>query len=310
MLQDILTVGGQVVTLFLLIAIGAVCAKTRLLSEAAVKAMANLVLYIATPCVIIKSCIREFDPAMLWGFLTVVAVAAVNHLTLMLIARLFYRHQEDGRRRVLRLATVFSNAGYMAIPLQQAILGDTGVFYCAAYVIVFNVFLWTYGLVEMSGENRLSVKQILLNPGVIGVAVGLTVFITGLPLPTFLTDAVGHMAGLNTPLPMLIIGYYLAQSNLLSALKDSHSWLCIGLRLVAAPLLALGALLLCGVRGDLLTSVMICIATPVATACTMFATRFNRHPTLSVNLVSVSTLLSAVTIPLMVALTNYLGTLL
>jgi predicted permease len=79
---------------------------------------------------------------------------------------------------------------------------------------------------------------------------------------------------------------------------------------VAAPLLALGALLLCGVRGDLLTSVMICIATPVATACTMFATRFNRHPTLSVNLVSVSTLLSAVTIPLMVALTNYLGTLL
>ena len=77
MLQDILTVGGQVITLFLLIAIGAACAKTRLLSEAAVKAMANVVLYIATPCVIIKSCIREFDPAMLWGFLTVVAVAAV-----------------------------------------------------------------------------------------------------------------------------------------------------------------------------------------------------------------------------------------
>lgn len=310
MLQDVLTVGGQVLTLFLLIAIGAACAKTRLLSEGAVKAMANLVLYIATPCVIIKSCIRDFDPAMLWGFLTVVAVAAANHLLLMLVARLLYRNQEEGRRRVLRCATVFSNAGYMAIPLQQAILGEVGVFYCAAYVIVFNVFLWTYGLVEMSGERRLSVKQILLNPGVIGVAVGLTLFLLPVTVPAPITDAIGHMAALNTPLPMLIIGYYLAQSDLLSALRDPHGWLCMALRLVVMPLAALGGLLLCGVRGDLLTSVMICIATPVATACTMFATRYDRHPTLSVNLVSVSTLLSAVTIPLMVALTNYLGTLL
>ena len=310
MLQDILTVGGQVITLFLLIAIGAACAKTRLLTEGVVKAMASVVLYIATPCVIIKSCIREFDPAMLWGFLTVVAVAAVNHLVLILVARLFYRNQEEGRRRVFRMATVFSNAGYMAIPLQQAILGDEGVFYCAAYVIVFNLFLWTYGLIEMSGEKRLSAKNILLNPGVIGVAVGLLLFLFSIQLPTFLTDAIGHMAALNTPLPMLIIGYYLAQSDLLSALRDPHSWLCIALRLVGMPLLAMGGLLLCGVRGDLLTACMICIATPVATACTMFATRFDRHPTLSVNLVSVSTLLSAVTIPLMVALTNYLGSIL
>lgn len=307
MLQDILTVGGQVVSLFLLIAVGVAGAKIRLLSEAAVKAMANLVLYVATPCVIIKSCIREFDPAMLWDFLAVVAVAAVSHLALIAITRLLYRRQPTDRRRILRLATVFSNAGYMAIPLQQAILGDTGVFYCAAYVIVFNVFLWTYGLMEMSGERKLSVKQILLNPGVIGVAVGLVLFLLPITVPTFITDAIGNMAALNTPLPMLIIGYYLAHSNLLTALKDGQAWLCMVLRLVGFPLLMLGGLLLSGVRGDLLTSVMICIATPVATSCTMFATRYDCQPTLSVNLVSVSTLLSAVTIPLVVALTNLLG---
>ena len=79
---------------------------------------------------------------------------------------------------------------------------------------------------------------------------------------------------------------------------------------MAAPLLALGALLLCGVRGDLLTACMICIATPVATSCTMFATRFDRNPRLSVNLVSLSTLLSVATLPLMVALTNWCESLL
>ena len=308
MLQDVITVASQVLTLFLLIGVGAVCAKVGLLTDGAVKAMANLVLYIATPCVIIKSCIREFDPSMLWGFLTVVAVAAVQHGVLILLARVVFRDSDASRRRVLRLATVFSNAGYMAIPLQQAILGEVGVFYCAAYVIVFNVFLWTYGLAEMSGDHRLSVKRILLNPGVIGVAVGLLLFVLPIPVPALLVEGIGHLAALNTPVPMLIVGYYLAQTNLLSALKDGRGWLCIALRLAATPLLALGALLLCGVRGDLLTACMICIATPVATSCTMFATRFDCRPRLSVNLVSLSTLLSAVTLPLMVALANWAQT--
>lgn len=309
MLQDFLTVASQVLTLFLLIGVGVVCAKVKLLSDGAVKALANLVLYIATPCVIVKSCIREFDPAMLWGFLTVIAVAAVTHGLLILLAKVVFRDREEDRRRVFRVATVFSNAGYMAIPLQQAILGDVGVFYCAAYVIVFNVFLWTYGLAEMSGESRLSVKKILLNPGVIGVVVGLLLFVLPIPVPALIVDGIGHLAALNTPVPMLIVGYYLAQTDLLAALKDGRSWLCMALRLVAAPAVALGGLLLCGVRGDLLTSCMICIATPVATACTMFATRFDRNPRLSVNLVSLSTLLSVVTLPLMVVLTNWAQTL-
>lgn len=305
MLQDFLTVATNVLTLFLLMGVGVLCAKTKLLSDAAVKALANLVLYIATPCVIIKSCVREFDPSMLWGFLTVVAVAAVNHALLIILAQVVFRDSDENRRRVLRSATVFSNAGYMAIPLQQAILGDVGVFYCAAYVIVFNVFLWTYGLAEMSGERKLSWRQIVLNPGVIAVVVGLLLFVLPIPVPTLIADGIGHLASLNTPVPMLIVGYYLAQTDLLCALRDGRGWLCMALRLLAAPLAALGLLLLCGVRGDLLTSCMICIATPVATSCTMFATRYDRDPRLSVNLVSLSTLLSIVTLPLLVALTNW-----
>ncbi|MBQ8683404.1 MAG: AEC family transporter [Clostridia bacterium] len=308
MVDSFLTVAQNVLTLFILIGVGAVCGKAKLLNDTAVKACANLVLYIATPCVLIKSCIREFDPAMLRGFLLVIAAAAVNHALLILVARLCFRDKEEGRRRVLRCATIFSNAGYMAIPLQQAILGEDGVFYCAAYVIVFNVFLWTYGVWEMSGDRRaLSLRGILLNPGVISVAVGLFLFLLSVPVPALVTDAIGHMGNLNTPVPMLIVGYYLGQTDLAAALKDRRSYLCLALRLVAMPLLALAGLLLCGVRGTLLVSLMICISTPVATACTMFATRYDRQPLLSVNLVSLSTLLSVITMPLIITLAQYLG---
>jgi len=310
MLQDFFTVAQNVLTLFILIAVGAVCCKTKLLNDTAVKCCANLVLYIATPCVIIKSCIREFDTGMLKGFLIVAAAAVVNHLLLIVVARLLFRDKDECRRRVLRFAVVFSNAGYMGIPLQQAVLGDEGVFYCAAYVIVFNVVLWTYGVVEMSRDkDALSARKILVNPGVIGVVVGLVIFLLSVPVPTLVQDAVGHLASLNTPLPMLIVGYYLAQTDLLAALKDGRSYLALGLRLVIMPAAALGLLLLCGVRGAVLTSAMICISTPTATACTMFATRYDRDPRLSVNLVSLSTLLSVITMPVLIALTDHLGKL-
>ena len=131
-----------------------------------------------------------------------------------------------------------------------------------------------------------------------------------MPVPGLVQDAIGHMANLNTPLPMLIVGYYLAHTNLPAALRDGRSYLCMGLRLIGMPLVAMGLLLLCGVRGHVLTSCMICISTPVATACTMFATRYDRDTHLSVNLVSVSTLASVITMPLLIALTHYLETLL
>ncbi len=305
MIQNFLTVAQNVLTLFILIAVGFACQKAKLLSDAAVKACANLVLYIATPCVIIKSCIREFDATLLRGFLIVLAVSLLTHLVLIVIATFCFRDKDEGRRRVLRFATVFSNAGYMGIPLQQAVLGDEGVFYCAAYVIMFNIVLWTYGVYNMSGNKKeLSVKRLALNPGILGVLLGLVVFLVGVPVPPLVQDALGHLASLNTPVPMIIVGYYMAKTDLLAALKDGRSYLSMLLRLVAVPLLALGALYLCGVRGTVLVSLMICICAPVATACTMFSTRYERDTLLSVNLVSLSTLFAVVTMPLIIALTQ------
>lgn len=311
MLTDLWTVAQNVLTLFLLIVVGIFCQKGKVLNETTVKECVNLVLYFANPCIIIQSCAREFDPTMLRGFLLALVAALVHHGILIAIAHGVFRDKAEERRRLLRYALVFSNAGFMAIPLQKAILGDEGVFYCAAYVIIFNIFNWTYGVAEISGDKtQFSPKKLITNPGIIGVTIGMVVFLCQIPLPDLVLNGIGHMATLNTPLPMLIVGYYLAQTDLRAAMKDLRSHLCIFLRLIGAPLLAMFLLLLCGVRGTVLTSLMICISTPVATTTTMFATRYDRDPLLSVNLVSVSTLFSVITMPVMVALTNYLGNLL
>ena len=307
MIDNYLTVGTQVLVLFLLIGVGVICGKTKLLSKEAVRSMADVVLLFATPCVIIRSFQRQVTPELLAG-LGIAALSAIGvHALGITLAHLLCLDKEDARQRVLRFGVVFSNAGYMAIPLQLALLGNDGVFYGAVYVAVFNIVLWTYGVAIMGeGAKSLSLRKVLVTPGLIGVVLGGFFLFSGITLPTIIASPIDHLANLNTPLPMLIIGYYLAGTNIKTALKDKASYLTIALRLLVIPLIALGTLWLCGVRGTVLVSAVIGASAPIATATTMFATRYNRDPNLSVNLVVVSTLLSVVTMPLIVGLASFL----
>ena len=101
---------------------------------------------------------------------------------------------------------------------------------------------------------------------------------------------------------MLIIGYYLAHTKILEALRDRGSYLAIALRLVVLPLVALFGMMLCGLRGPVLVACAIAVSAPVASATTMFSAKFGQDTLLSVNLVSLSTLFSIVTMPLIVGL--------
>ena len=308
MLTNFLTVAEQVVVLFLLIGVGALCAKTGIIKEVAIKSCSDLVLIVVTPCVIIQSFQRPFDAAMLKGLGLACLIALSIHIVTILLAHLLLHDPVAARERVLRVGAVLSNAGFMSLPLQNALLGEDGVFYGAAYVAIFNLILWSYGLVEMSGSRQnLSPRKLILNPGVLSLAIGLMLFLVRITLPTVLASPMGHLAALNTPLPMLIIGFYLADTDLKAALRDWRSYAAIGLRLLVVPLTALGILYLCGVRGTLLVSMIIAASAPVAASTTMFATKYDCDPGLSVNLVSLSTLLSLITMPLIVALAQVIA---
>ena len=265
MLTNFLTVAEQVVVLFLLIGVGALCAKTGIIKEVAIKSCSDLVLIVVTPCVIIQSFQRPFDAAMLKGLGLACLIALSIHIVTILLAHLLLHDPVAARERVLRVGAVLSNAGFMSLPLQNALLGEDGVFYGAAYVAIFNLILWSYGLVEMSGSRQnLSPRKLILNPGVLSLAIGLMLFLARITLPTVLASPMGHLAALNTPLPMLIIGFYLADTDLKAALRDWRSYAAIGLRLLVVPLTALGILYLCGVRGTLLVSMIIAASAPVA----------------------------------------------
>lgn len=296
MLQNFLTVGQQVLIIFILIAIGFICGKTKMIKEDGAVCITNIVLYVVTPCVMIEAFQREFDPSMLKNLAIAVAAAFCVHLFSIIVAKRLIHDKDKSRETVMRFSIIFSNCGFMCLPLEQALLGEDGVFYGGAFVAVFNIVLWSYGLIMMGGSKKeLSVKKLVLNPGILGVLIGLVFFLFSVQLPEIVMSPISFLSDLNTPLPMLVIGYYLYKSDLRQSLSDKKAYFAIALRLVAIPLLSLAILYLCGVRGTLLLSTVIAVSAPVAASTTMFATKFKKDIALSVNLVSLSTIFSVFT---------------
>jgi len=219
MIENILTVGQQVLILFIIIAIGFICGKTKLITESACKCITNLVLYFVTPCVIMEAFQRDFVPEMLINLGIMALCAATVHFIAIIICFAAFRDKDESRKRVLRFSVIFSNCGFMSLPLQQAILGSEGVFYGAAFVAVFNIIVWTYGIYQMSGDKTfLSPKKLIFNPGILGVVFGMILFIFSVHLPPIIATPISYMANLNTPLPMIIIGFYLSQTKLVKSL--------------------------------------------------------------------------------------------
>ncbi len=300
MLTNILTVAQQVLILFLLIGIGFITNKARIFNKDAVKRLTDFMLYIVTPAVIINSFNRGMDIAMLKGLAVVFAAAAVLHIINAVCAAAFVRDADKNRERVLRMAVIFSNCGYMSFPLQNAILGSDGVFYGAAYVAVFNIAVWTYGEYIMNKSYRFSPKKVILNPGILGTAAGLLIFFSSLPVPEVISAPIGYLADLNTPVAMVIIGYHLADAKF--KINGANEIIAIVLRLLISPAIMTAGLLLCGIHGDVLIVCAIAASAPVAAVVTMFSNKFGADTPLSATLVSVSTLLSIVTMPVIVGI--------
>ena len=221
----------------------------------------------------------------------------------MLAAALTMRRADRLQSSVLKTSIVFSNAGFMGIPLEHALLGEDGVFYGVAYVVVFNLLFWSWGLVTFCGSLKdVRLRTLFLNPGSIGVAVGLPFFLFSWKLPEFAGRPVAMMADLNTPLAMIIIGFNLANAKFGPVLRLPKAYVVGFLRLVALPALFLAAvygLHRAGISFDSKMAVAITIAAsaPVAALTSMFAVRYARDVSLSVGLVSGTTLLSILTMP-------------
>ena len=242
MIESFLSVGTQVLILFLMIGTGFVLGKLHLITHKGAVSMSNLLMYVVSPCILIVVFQRPLETETFHNFWVALLAALVIHGINILVSELVIRDRDPMRKSFFRFSAIFSNCGFMAVPLQTAILGSLGVFYGSAYLLVFTVLTWTLGIqLVKGGKMAFSWRTLLMNPGVIGVAIAMVLYLLQITLPEIILSPITYLSDMNTPLPMVVIGYQLSQADFRRALHGASFWVSAALRLVILPLLALGA---------------------------------------------------------------------
>lgn len=297
MLNNLVTVTGQVATLFLMMAVGFALGKMKKLSSAGLGQMSFLLLYIVCPCVMIECFQVERTPELVRQLCVGAVIAVACYLVYLAISLLFFRRQPADTRDSLRFAMVYGNVGFMGVPLVQSILGSEALVYGALSLAAFNLTTWTMGVVIMGGKQAFSLRKAVLNPGVIGLLVSLAVFLGGVRFPGAVSSVISYLGDLNTPLAMVVIGAQLAAADLPGAFRQPVLYLASFLKLILVPGLTALVLYPFGLPAGLYCALVLLAATPVAGTTSIFAQQFGRDTVPGVQVITLSTLLSILTLP-------------
>ena len=296
-----LIISNQLLKMFLMLIVGFLCIKLGILDHNGTKGFSNFLLMIVNPLLMVNALQTDYSPELNTGILFASLLALITHILGIVLAHLLIHSKEESQAAIEKFGCVYSNCGFMGIPLAQSMFGSTGVIYITMYSLVFAVFAWTHGLILMTGNT--SWKQLrkgLTSPAVIGTVLGIIFYFIQFRLPGALGASVDYIASMNTPMAMIVAGAALAESDILQALKQTGVYKVAFIKLILLPALILAVIAVLPIPKEPATVILTAAACPVATTGTLFALRYNKNYEYSSAIFSLTTILSLVTIPMII----------
>lgn len=282
---------------------GILCYRKGIIDEEVNKKLSDLVLLIFTPILLFTSFQKEYDHKMLSGLLASVVCSLLSFLIIWIISKLTVRKQKSDTACVEHIALMYSNCGFIGIPMAHGIFGSEGVMYMTAYVAVANFLLWSHGVIVMSGKaDWESARKVIISPTILSIVIGVVCFIFQLRVPEMAEEPLEMIAGMNTPMAMIVAGVNIAQTDFGQCIRKWRLyWLSVD-RLLIMP--GIVSLMLHIIPGWELVKVVMVLASacPAGVTGNLFAVRYGKDAVYASELFAVSTIMSLVTVPLMMLL--------
>ena len=256
-----------------------------------------MLLWVVIPAVVLNSFCVDFTPERLIKLVESTLLGALVLLLALLLGRALFRSAP-----VDSFAAAFSNAGFIGIPLVQASIGPEAVFYLVGLIATVNLLQWTCAARALTGERQSGgLRRALLNPVVLAIALGLLLFVTGAGtrLPVVLSTALGGISAMNAPLAMLMLGTYLAQSDLKEMLRNLRVYQVCAARLLFIPLVTLVVFRFLPLPRDMLLALLIAAGAPVGANVAVYVQLYGLDYAHACQTIALSTLLSVFTLPLL-----------
>lgn len=304
--MDLSALLTKMVIFVVLMVIGYIGARTKLLNGEFTKAASKLTLNVFMSATIINSVIAN-PPQLSGGELAEVMLACcvsigLGYLLSALMVRLLPFNRE--RKPLMELLISVTNTMFIGVPVAEPVFGSQAVFYIAMSCIPFNVLLYTYGVWRMnqSGERvKLHLKDMVCVPLIATVA-ALLIFVLDIPVPAVAKELCSTLSAATMPMSMLVIGSSLGRVSLLDAFKEKSLYFVSLMRLVLVPLLTLPVLRLITADPVLLGAMVIIAGCPSGIVVTVLAIQYGRDAEYTSKGILLNTVLSMVTLPALVYL--------
>lgn len=303
--MDIMVVFQTMLKLFLLLVLGFVLFKCHIFDEYTNKKISALIVNVASPMLIISSIagVEGSNKSIVFLMIGAGILMYIGFIILgKIINRIFPFPKKDWP--VYECMVVFANTGFMGYPVLLDVFGQEAVFYASLIHMAFNFFVYTYAIMCLTkgddSEFKLNFKQ-LLTPGIILIFVGIFIYLFDIQLPSVLMDTINSVGSLTAPLSMMMIGSSLAVYPIKDSFTDWCSYVFAFVRLMIVPFVTMLICRLIHIDPYYANITIITNAMPVGSMVLMLATQYNANVKIVTRNIVVSTLLSVITIPIVVA---------
>ena len=298
--MSIVPVVKQMITLSLLMLTGFFANRFGILGRDAQKWMSKLIINITCPALILSSVTTSQRLENNRMVLIIFGAAIAYYLILPFLAKGCALAGPRNRRSEYTCMLIYSNLGFMGIPVANAVLGKEAILYISIFMAIFNISIFSYGIILLGGTGggKLQFKK-MINPGTVSAVAAVLLYLGSISIPTLLLEPVTAIGNTTTPLAMMVIGASLANGKVRDLFTEKSMILFTVLRLLGLPLLAWVVCQILGVQDRLLAGALILISgMPVASNTVMLCTELNRDGDYIAKGLLISTLASVVTIPL------------
>ena len=311
----------MVLTMFVVLIVGFILGKTRIIDEVSSKGLSKLIVMVAQPALIISSITSaKYSLDNLKLALLGLGFSLAMHCILALLARILcMRIKSFDERKITEFAIVFGNTGFLGIPLFSVLFPENGAFVSSFFMAGFNILLWIIGLgIIARGRDdiKLTAKKIFINKGTVASLIGFIIFLvpaipacSSFELPTFLRTALTYISGLCTPISMLLAGALIARKSLKTIFSSAKIYYLILMRLALIPIIFCFLLKIFGFSDFWVIFLTVALGLPSATSTITFAEVFDTSPEYAAQCVGATTLFSIATMPCVVLLAKWICSL-
>ena len=296
----------QIIQLFLMIFMGFLIVKAKLLNSEDSKVLSIIVLYLIIPCVIINAFQVDYTSQTVKGLLIALAGSVMTQVILLIVVSILGKVLHLNEVEVASI--YYSNSGNLIVPIVTFILGKEWVLYGCVFMSVQLVFIWTHCKKIISQESAYDWRKIVLNINMISIAIGIVLFLTRIHLPEDINSTLSAVGSMIGPASMIVTGMLFAGMDFKQIFASRRVYFVTFLRLIIVPTIALVLIKfshlasLSSNGSKIMLIVFLAIITPSASTVTQMCQVYGNDSQYASAINVVTTLLAIITMPLMVML--------